>query len=69
MDIVEDYKYLGVHVDNKLDWGKTTDTLYMKSQSCRYFLRQLRYFNICQTMLRISYESVVASSILYAMAC
>ena len=66
---MENCKYLGVHIDNKLDWAKNTETLYRKGQSCLYFLRRLRSFNICQTMLRIFYESVVASAILYAVAC
>ncbi|KAI4873724.1 hypothetical protein NFI96_000464 [Prochilodus magdalenae] len=69
VDTVEDYKYLGVHTDNKLDWAKNTDALYKKGQSRLYFLRRLRSFNICRTMLRIFYESVVASAILYAVAC
>ncbi|KAI4887110.1 hypothetical protein NFI96_003146 [Prochilodus magdalenae] len=30
VDTVEDYKYLGVHIDNKLDWAKNTDALYKK---------------------------------------
>ncbi|KAI4903481.1 hypothetical protein NFI96_006181 [Prochilodus magdalenae] len=69
VDTVEDYKYLGVHIDNKLDWSKNTDALYRKGQSRLYFLRRRRSFNICRTMLRIFYESVVASAILYAVAC
>ena len=69
VDTVEDYKYLGVYIDNKLDWAKNTDALYRKGQSRLYFLRRLRSFNICRTMLRIFYESVVASAILYAVAC
>ena len=69
MDIVEDYKYLKVHIDNKLARAKNTETLYRKGQSHLYFLRRLRSFNICMTMLRIFYESVVGSAILYAVAC
>ena len=69
VDIVEDYKYLGVHIDNKLDWAKNTTALYRKGQSRLYLLRRLRSFNICQKMLRIFYQSVVASAILYAVAC
>ncbi|KAK3513479.1 hypothetical protein QTP70_015471, partial [Hemibagrus guttatus] len=30
VDIVDNYKYLGVHIDNKLDWIKTSDSLYKK---------------------------------------
>ena len=69
MDIVEHYKYLGVFIDNKLDWTKNTEVLYKKGQSRLYFLRRLRSFNICRTMLTMFYESVesvVASAILFA---
>ncbi|KAL7869777.1 hypothetical protein AOLI_G00137650 [Acnodon oligacanthus] len=69
VDTVDDYKYLGMYIDNKLDRAKNTDALYRKGQSRLYFLRRLRSFNICRTMLRIFYESVVASDILYAVAC
>jgi hypothetical protein len=69
VDIVEDYKYLGVHIDNILNWAKNTQALYKKGQSRLYFLRRLRSFNIDRTMLRMFYESVVASAILYAVAC
>lgn len=33
VDIVEDYKYIGVFLDNKLDWTKTTKDAYKKDQS------------------------------------
>ena len=69
VDIVEHYKYLGVFTDNKLDRTKNTEVLYKKGQSRLYFLRRLRSFNICWTMVRMFYESVVASSILFAVVC
>lgn len=69
VEVVESYKYLGVHIDNKLDWSKNTEVLYRKGQSRLYFLRRLRSFNICRTMLKMFYESVVASALLYAVAC
>ena len=43
--------------------------LMMKDQSCLYFLRPLRSFNICPTILRIFDESVVVSPILCAVVC
>ena len=69
VDIVEHYKYLGVFTDNKLDRTKNTEVLYKKGQSRLYFLRRLRSFNICRTMLRMFYKSVVASAILFAVVC
>ncbi|XP_027894823.1 GTPase IMAP family member 7-like [Xiphophorus couchianus] len=32
VDNVENYKYLGLHTDNKLDWVKNTDAMYRKGQ-------------------------------------
>ncbi|KAF7644467.1 hypothetical protein LDENG_00221510 [Lucifuga dentata] len=33
IETVESYKYLGVHLNNKLDWSINTDVLYKKGQS------------------------------------
>ncbi len=67
VDVVEEYRYLGVY--HKLNWCKNVDTVYRKGQSRLYFLRLLRSFNICRTMLSMFYESVVASAIMYAVVC
>ena len=60
--------YLGVFLDHKLDRVKNTDALYKKGQM-PYFLRRLTSFNICQTMLTMFYETVVASALLFAVVC
>ena len=65
MDIVKDYTYLGVLTDYKLDWIKNTNTLYKKGQTRLCFLRWLRSFSICQTMLRML-ESILTSVLLCA---
>lgn len=69
MDTVEDYKFLHVHIDNKLDWAENTHTLYRKGQSRLYFLMRLMSFNICRTMLRMFYETEVSGAILFAVVC
>lgn len=69
VEIVQDYKYLGVHIDNKLDWSKNSLVTYRRGQSRLYFLRRLRSFRVCNIMLRMFYESVVASAIFYAVVC
>lgn len=68
VDMVEDYKYLGVHMNNKSDWTKKSEAVYKKGQSPLYFLRRLKSFNICRTMLKMFYESGVASAIFFAVA-
>ena len=66
---VETYKYLGLWLDNKLDWTSNTKQLYKKAQSRMYFLRRLRSFNICRKLLRMFYQSVVASVLFYSVVC
>ncbi|KAI4894837.1 hypothetical protein NFI96_004578 [Prochilodus magdalenae] len=43
MDIerVDSYKYLGVHLNNKLDWSVNTTALHKKGQSRLYLLKRL----------------------------
>lgn len=51
VETVSTYKYLGLHLDNKLDWSANTDVLYKKGQSRLYFLRRLGSFNVCSRFL------------------
>ncbi|KAI3357224.1 hypothetical protein L3Q82_015685, partial [Scortum barcoo] len=66
---VRTYKYLGVHLNNKLDWTDNTDSLYKKGQSRLYMLRRLGSFGVCRPLLRTFYETVVASVVSYAVVC
>ncbi|KAG5262251.1 hypothetical protein AALO_G00293860 [Alosa alosa] len=59
-------KYLGIHLDNKLDWSVNTEALYKKGQSRLYFLKRLRSFNVCSKLLWMFYQSVVVSVLFYA---
>lgn len=51
VDIVDNYKCLGIHIDNKLDCTEDIDAVFKKGQSCLYILRRLRSLNICRNML------------------
>ncbi|TWW56114.1 hypothetical protein D4764_08G0001010 [Takifugu flavidus] len=53
---VQTYKYLGLWLDNRLDWTSNTRQLYKKTQSRMYFLRRLRSFNICRKLLWMFYQ-------------
>uniref|UniRef100_A0A8C6LZA4 Reverse transcriptase domain-containing protein n=2 Tax=Nothobranchius furzeri TaxID=105023 RepID=A0A8C6LZA4_NOTFU len=69
VEVVEEYKYLGVHLDNRLDWRKNSEAVYKKGHSRLHFLRTLRSFNVCSKMLQIFYKSVVESVISSAIVC
>ncbi|KAI3364649.1 hypothetical protein L3Q82_011427, partial [Scortum barcoo] len=69
VEAVDSYKYLGLWLDNKLDWTTHTSHLYGKTQSRMYFLRRLRSFNICSKLLQMFYQSVVASVLFYTVVC
>ncbi|XP_073674252.1 uncharacterized protein [Garra rufa] len=69
IEIVDTFKYLGVHLNNKLDWSTNTDALYRKGQSRLHLLRRLRSFGVCRELLRTFYDTVVASVVLYSIVC
>uniref|UniRef100_A0AAZ1XZU0 RRP15-like protein n=1 Tax=Oreochromis aureus TaxID=47969 RepID=A0AAZ1XZU0_OREAU len=71
MDIeaVDSYRYLGVHLNNKLDWTHNSGALYRKGQSRLYLLRRLRSFGVEGPLLKTFYDSVVASAIFYGVVC
>ncbi|TKS64909.1 RNA-directed DNA polymerase from mobile element jockey [Collichthys lucidus] len=69
IEVVRSYRFLGVHLNNKLDWTDNTHALYKKGQSRLHLLRRLRSFGVCRALLRTFYDSVVASAILYAVVC
>ena len=64
-----DTKYLGVHLNNKLDWTDNTAALYRKGQSRLHLLRRLRSFGVQGALLRTFYDAVVASAIFYGVVC
>ena len=66
IDIVDYYKYLGVVLDDKLEWTANTEAVYKKGLSWLYFLKRLRSFNLCNRMLQMFYQSVVVSTIFFA---
>ena len=69
VEIVDSYKYLGVTVDNKLNWSKHISNVYKKTQSRLFFLRKLRSFNVCNRMLIMFYDTVISSVMTFALVC
>lgn len=66
---MEDYKYLGVNIDNGLNWKTNRLAVYKKGMSRLYSLRKLRSFNVCSRKLEMFYQSVVASVLFFTEVC
>ncbi|KAK3562926.1 hypothetical protein QTP86_011451 [Hemibagrus guttatus] len=66
---VRSYRYLGLQLDDKLDWSVNTDYLYKKGQNWLFFLRRLGSHNICKKLLLMFYQSVITSVFFYAVVC
>ena len=41
VEVVRSYKYLGLQLDDKLDWTVNTESIHPKGQGRLYFLRRL----------------------------
>lgn len=54
MELQRSYRpknYLGLWLDNKLDWISNRRQMYKKAQSRKYLLMRLRVFTICRKLL------------------
>ncbi|KAI3374214.1 hypothetical protein L3Q82_005939 [Scortum barcoo] len=69
IDTVKSYKYLGVHLNDSLDWSDNTNALVKKGNSRLFLLRRLRSFGVQGPLLRTFYDSVVASAIFFGIVC
>ena len=61
VEVVDEYKYLGTTIDNKLKWDRHCSVTYKKCQQRLYCLRKLRSFNIDNTILSMFYKSCIQS--------
>jgi hypothetical protein len=59
IEVVESYKYLGSHIDNKLKWSTNVDSICSKVNKRLYFLRKLKKCNVDNTILNLFFESVI----------
>ena len=69
IEMVDTHQYLGVLLNNKLDWRANIEAVYRKGKSRLYFLGRLRSFNVCTKMLAIFYQPVVRGAVFFAAVC
>lgn len=61
VEIVNEYKYLGITIDNKLKGSVHVSTVFKKANQRLYFLRKLKSLNIDNRILNLFYRSVIES--------
>ena len=61
VEIVHDYKYLGVQIDDKITGDVNTKKVYVKCMQRIHFLRILRNLKVDNTILSLFYKSVIES--------
>ena len=66
---VQEYKYLGTIIDNKLNFNANTDLINSKCQQRLYFLRKLRSLDVNTSVLRTFYRSFIESVITFSFIC
>jgi hypothetical protein len=60
---VESFKFLGVHITDKLSWSKHTKTVVKRARQCLFPLRRLKRFGIGPQILK-RFNSCTIESIL-----
>lgn len=68
VEVVNKHKYLGVQLDDTLDWSANTEALCKKAEPSALPLKAgvIRHLQEAAT---IFYQLVVASALLYAVVC
>ena len=66
---VQNYKYLGITIDNQLKWTENTDTVVKKVNSRLYCLKKLRSFEVSKKVLQMFYSSVIVSVLTFGASC
>ena len=58
---VERFKFLGVHINNKLEWSKHTKTVVKRAQQNLFPLRRLKRCGMCPQILKRLYSCTIES--------
>ncbi len=69
IESVEQYKYLGTVLDNKLSFSPNTEVLCKRGQQRLYCLRKLRSFNVGKTLMCMFYRSYIESLLSFSLLC
>jgi hypothetical protein len=66
---VEEYKYLGTMIDNKLTFTANADMIFRKCRQRMYMLYQLRSLLVSQKVLEQCYRAFIESLLTFSFVC
>ena len=66
IEVVKQYKYLGITIDDKLTFEQHVDHICKKSQQRMFFYRKLRNFNVDKTFMRMFYCCFIETILSFA---
>ena len=69
IETVQTCKYLGVVLDNKLEWSANIEAVYRRGQSRLFFLSRFRPFNVCSDVMSMFYHTITESALFYSVVC
>ena len=58
-----------MHLNSSLDWSDNAQAIHSKGKSRLFLLRRLRSFGVCNRMLQMFYQSVMASVLFFGITC
>ena len=66
---VSSYKYLGVTIDDKLQWSEHINNIRSKANKRLYFVRKLGQFKVDKTLITLFYKSIIESILTFCITC
>ena len=58
---ISSFKFLGTYISNDLSWNINCDEILKKAKQRLYFLRQLNFYNVNNTILLHFYKAIIQS--------
>ena len=69
VELTDEYKYLGMTIDNKFNWDRNLEAITRKANQRLYFLRKLKSFRVDKKIMNIFYTSSIQSLISFGIIC
>jgi len=69
VEVVDSFKYLGVHIDNKLSFSTHVQSVNKECQQRLYLLRKMKLFDVDSKLLLFLYRSIVESVLTFCAVC